>query len=77
MIVQYNLMRCATSNMSNISSLPPNIETTTVIAEIPDTVASLIYQGWSITGINVENDIAGNTFPGNIDHGAFWHMENF
>ena len=48
--------------------LHPNIEITTVISEIPDTVASLIYQGWSITGVYVENDIATNLCSGNIEN---------
>lgn len=67
MIVRYNLARCTNSNMATTSSLHPNIETATVIAEIPDTVVSLIYQGWSITGVDVGNDITNNIFPGNME----------
>lgn len=67
MIVRYNLTRCTNSNMPAALSLHPSIETTTVIAEIPDTVASLIYQGWSITGVDVGNDITNNIFPGNME----------
>lgn len=66
MIVRYNLARCTNSDMATTLSLHPNVETATVIAEIPDTVASLIYQGWSITGVSVGNDITNNIFPGNM-----------
>lgn len=66
MIVRYNLARCTDSSRAIALSPHPNIETTTVIAEIPDTVVSLIYQGWSITGVAVENDIANNFCSGNM-----------
>lgn len=65
MIVRYNLARCTDSSRAIALSRHPNIEMATVIAEIPDTVASLVYQGWSITGVYVENDITNNLFPGN------------
>ena len=65
MIVRYNLARCTDSSRAIELSRYPNIETTTVISEIPDTVASLIYQGWSITGVDVWNDITNIPFLGN------------
>ena len=68
MIVRYNLARCTDSSRAVALSLHPNIETATVIAEIPDTVASLIYQGWSITGVYVENDITNNLCSRNMEN---------
>lgn len=68
MIVQYNLARCTNLKMATTSSLHPNIETVTVIEQIPDTVVSLINQGWSITGVDVWNDITNNPFPGNMEN---------